>query len=192
MGASKDDAQTTRQRLLEAALQVLREEGSGKLTLDQIARTAGVSKGGLLHHFPSKDALYEALISDMLRDFEERVAHFYAAEPDTAGRLMRAYIRATFAETSSELPLPLEVGTHLLATMVGQPHLRALIAADTLAWQERLLNDGLPAGRVLVIRQATDGYWTERWLGIVNDPTTHNALIEELLALTTGETPDAE
>ena len=43
----------TRATLLAAARQVLRRQGA-TLSLDAVAREAGVSKGGLLHHYPTK------------------------------------------------------------------------------------------------------------------------------------------
>ncbi|MCD0167012.1 TetR/AcrR family transcriptional regulator, partial [Deinococcus sp. 12RED42] len=46
----------TRAALLAAASTVLREQGAS-LSLDAVARAAGVSKGGLLHHYPTRDAL---------------------------------------------------------------------------------------------------------------------------------------
>src|SRR5690242_2095382 len=43
-----------RDRILEAAERVVAEIGAARLTLDVVAQAAGVSKGGLLYHFPSK------------------------------------------------------------------------------------------------------------------------------------------
>ena len=43
-----------RQAILEAAERVVTEAGAAHLTLDAVAGKAGVSKGGLLYHFPSK------------------------------------------------------------------------------------------------------------------------------------------
>ena len=67
----KQAARGTRERLLTAAVSALQRQGVGALTLDAVAREAGVSKGGLLHHFPSKDALSEALASKQVQNVEE-------------------------------------------------------------------------------------------------------------------------
>ena len=40
--------------------------GAGKLTLDAVAERAGLSKGGLLYNFPTKDALLQAMIQRMM------------------------------------------------------------------------------------------------------------------------------
>jgi AcrR family transcriptional regulator len=54
------DAQRNRSRLLEAATAAFAEKGSGA-SLDEIARTAGVGAGTLYRHFPTRDALIEAV-----------------------------------------------------------------------------------------------------------------------------------
>ena len=48
--------------MLDAAEVVLTEQGAWRLTLDAVAEQAQVSKGGLLYHFPTKDALLQALV----------------------------------------------------------------------------------------------------------------------------------
>ncbi|HEY6643707.1 TetR/AcrR family transcriptional regulator [Povalibacter sp.] len=50
-----------RERVIEAAERVVAEVGAARLTLDAVAQSAGVSKGGLLYHFPSKESLLVAL-----------------------------------------------------------------------------------------------------------------------------------
>ncbi|MFZ1990970.1 MAG: helix-turn-helix domain-containing protein, partial [Alphaproteobacteria bacterium] len=55
---------TAREPILSAAGRVIAEMGARHLTLDAVAREAGVSKGGLLYHFPSKDALLAAMVED--------------------------------------------------------------------------------------------------------------------------------
>ena len=58
---------STRDRLLDAFENLLVTAGSRAATLDAVAEAAGVSKGGLLYHFPSKDALVEGML-DRLRE----------------------------------------------------------------------------------------------------------------------------
>lgn len=192
MGASKDDAAATRRRLIEAAMQLLQRQGAANLTLDAVAKEAGVSKGGLLHHFPSKQALSEAMLLLLFAEFEERVEYFLEREPATAGRLLRAYVRATFAEEPEHSPLPLEVGVALLSAMAEQTALRVIILKDSTEWQRRLLDDGLPAARAMVVRQAADAYWTERLFGVATEPVLRDALVAELLELATPPVPSAE
>ncbi|QNG18356.1 TetR family transcriptional regulator [Rhodococcus triatomae] len=52
-----------RARLLDAFIEILIENGERAATLEAVATEAGVSKGGLLYHFGSKDALVEGLVA---------------------------------------------------------------------------------------------------------------------------------
>lgn len=55
-----------REKLLDAYAEMLRTDGERAATLEAVAARAGVSKGGLLYHFKSKEALAEALSERML------------------------------------------------------------------------------------------------------------------------------
>jgi AcrR family transcriptional regulator len=171
----------TRDRLLEAALVMIREQGITGLTLDNVAKAARMSKGGLLHHFRSKDALVEALLRQLMDDFEARASQFYQQESERPGRWLRAYVRATFEDE----PLPLELSLSLMASVTENAVLMALVRQDFEHWQERLLNDGVPRPRATIIRQAADAYWSERLIGVAPDePEARLAIRDELLALT--------
>jgi AcrR family transcriptional regulator len=58
-------------KILEAAAMVMRRDGALALTLEAVAKEAGVSKGGLLYHFPNKDALLQGLLEHYLENFEQ-------------------------------------------------------------------------------------------------------------------------
>lgn len=53
---------SSREKILDAAAELVGEIGSGRLTLDAVAERAGLSKGGLLYNFPTKDALLQGMI----------------------------------------------------------------------------------------------------------------------------------
>ena len=61
-----------RDAVLDAFEAVLIDEGERAATLDAVARRAGVSKGGLLYHFPNKEAMIGALLErlDLLAETE--------------------------------------------------------------------------------------------------------------------------
>jgi AcrR family transcriptional regulator len=56
-------SETTRRQLLEAAVTLIRNNGFGGLRTIEVADLAGVSRGALLHHFPSKHALVVAVLT---------------------------------------------------------------------------------------------------------------------------------
>jgi AcrR family transcriptional regulator len=57
---------SSRQKILDAAAELVREIGSGRLTLDAVAERAGLSKGGLLYNFPNKEALLQAMVQRLV------------------------------------------------------------------------------------------------------------------------------
>jgi AcrR family transcriptional regulator len=60
------DAQRNRERVLAVARTAFAAEGLS-VPLDEIARRAGVGPGTLYRHFPTKEALFEAVVHDRLR-----------------------------------------------------------------------------------------------------------------------------
>src|SRR5437764_3199185 len=79
-------------KLLDAAEAVVERQGIGNLTLDAVAAEAGMSKGGLLHHFPSKDQLVEALVIRCAENWRAQYMDAYARTPEGPGRMTRALI----------------------------------------------------------------------------------------------------
>ena len=57
----------TRAKILEAAFSEIHRNGFRSAGLDSILDTAGVTKGALYHHFPSKQALGYALVDEVIR-----------------------------------------------------------------------------------------------------------------------------
>ncbi len=155
---------STRDRLLRAAIRVVATEGLPKLTLEAVARAAGVSKGGLLYHFPTKDALIQALIETFIAEWERAMTLERARdpEPDKPGRWLRAYVRASFAEFDPHetLTLGLAQGDRagLLAALAVSPELLGLIRAAYERWHRLLVSDGLDDAVATAIRFAADGF----------------------------------
>lgn len=68
----------TRDRILEASIDCFINLGYGNVTTAKVADYAGVSRGAMLHHFPSKTELIQATVESlhekMLNDFSQKVA----------------------------------------------------------------------------------------------------------------------
>ncbi|MGH2755012.1 MAG: TetR family transcriptional regulator [Actinomycetota bacterium] len=56
-------AQATRDRLLDVATRLFADRGYEGTSIEGVLAEAGVSRGALYHHFPSKEALFEAVYS---------------------------------------------------------------------------------------------------------------------------------
>ena len=71
------DAQRNRERILEIAKKAFKRSGAN-ISLDDVARQAGVGAGTLYRHFPTRDALLEAVYRtevDKLAAAEQKFAH---------------------------------------------------------------------------------------------------------------------
>jgi AcrR family transcriptional regulator len=135
------DAERNRARLLEAARAAF-ASGAEPVTLEQIARAADVGIGTLYRHFPTREALVEALYRQELDDLCASAAGLLAAQPPelalrawmdrfagyvTAKREMADALRAVFASGAVTVP---EIREQLAAAV--QTILDAGIAAGTL------------------------------------------------------------
>jgi AcrR family transcriptional regulator len=82
--------------ILDAALAVLMEEGTNGFTLDAVSRQAGLSKAGVLHHFPHKEDLAAGVVLREVDRLTARIDELKALEPaGVPGRWIRGYIQAS-------------------------------------------------------------------------------------------------
>src|SRR5215813_3087530 len=85
--------------LLKAAFREVAEKGFSDVTLDDIARRAGVSKGVTLYYFDSKDELFLELFSWLIDSIHARMREAVAAEDDPVGKL-KALVALIFPSPS--------------------------------------------------------------------------------------------
>ena len=179
---TKKAPQETRARLIQAAIDLVVAEGAAHLTLDAVARAAQVSKGGLLHHFPSKEALLRGIAERAEQLWRERFAHELAQEPEgQPGRWSRAYIRATFDRRAEETLL-MQALTRVIA--IYPALMESWREVYEKAW-EQLTDDDLPEARALTIQVACDGIWLGEVAGLPLIPDNLRAHVRaDLLRLT--------
>ena len=89
-------SETTRARIRVAAAKVIERDGAGRLTLEKMASEAGVSKGGLLYHYPSKDALLQGLLEHLLENRAGLIEGLSSAADLTNTALLNSLIDADF------------------------------------------------------------------------------------------------
>jgi AcrR family transcriptional regulator len=100
------DAQRNRTRVLEAARRAFAAEGLA-VPLDEIARRAGVGAGTVYRHFPSKEALFEAVVVDRLERLAEvgRAALAEAASDAAAGPAFFGFFETVVADAHEKMDL---------------------------------------------------------------------------------------
>src|SRR6202034_1253433 len=71
--AERADAARNRLHLLTTARQMLAEQGPARLTMDGLAERAGLGKGTVFRRFGTRAGIFQALLDDDERDFQEQV-----------------------------------------------------------------------------------------------------------------------
>lgn len=155
-------SQASRGKLLAAAETVILESGVAHLTLDAVAAAAGISKGGLLYHFASKEALVMGLVENLVAGIEVDLERAFAAEPEGPGRATRAMIAETMGRTMARTTERRQrVGAALLAAAGNNPELLTPLRRAFTKWMKELGDDGLAPGVPMVVAAALDGltFW---------------------------------
>lgn len=83
---------SSREHILDVYETIMRTDGERTATLDAVAKGAGVSKGGLIYHFPSKDALAAALCERLQRLGDEDAARMRASADGPAAYYLRSSV----------------------------------------------------------------------------------------------------
>lgn len=102
-----------REKLIQAAEELAWEAGPAHMSLDAVAARAGVSKGGLLYHFPSKAKLLEALIDNFVQRYDSDLKARETIERATANSTAKAYLNLFMREHDCNLRPPAGVLTAL-------------------------------------------------------------------------------
>lgn len=181
---------SARDKILDAALALVQEVGAPALTLDAVAERAGVSKGGLLYHFPFKEELLTAANEAIARRLAD-ARHAEAARlPDSPNRALKAYVLASVYNSGDND----KITTKLLAagSMLKE-------SADPIRayWKQRFPEIAKDSGfdRAALVHAATEGLWFMEMLKLSPFSTEQRArLVEIILAIAddTSAMPSAD
>ncbi|GAB4511726.1 MAG: TetR/AcrR family transcriptional regulator [Anaerolineae bacterium] len=144
----------TRAEILDAAGRLITREGVKTLTIDNVATEAGISRGGVLYHFASKDALIQGMLDRLISNFERIMADEVTQDDDPHGRQTRAFARATLRmdeETSA-------VFAPLIAAIAYNPELLQPLNERWTQWQQMMEAEIDPV-KGAVVRLASHALW---------------------------------
>jgi AcrR family transcriptional regulator len=173
---------STREAILRAADRVVVEDGVSGLTLEAVARGAGVSKGGLLYHFPTKQALISGMLERLIEGFTDALDRELAEERGAeGGRWLRAYARASFTEDRWYL----EVSAGLLAAVAENPTLVDSLRDAFGGWQRQAERDKIDPAVGTLVRLAADGLFFAELFGFAPpERPLRERVLEAVLSLT--------
>lgn len=86
MRKTKTEALKTKEHLMLAALETFYRKGIARTSLNEIAQTAGVTRGALYWHFKNKEDLFDALFQRICDDIENCIAQDAADAEEVLGR----------------------------------------------------------------------------------------------------------
>jgi len=171
----------TRTEIIEKALEVAAQAGAMGFTLDAVAARTSVSKGALLHHFPTKLALLEGVIDHLGQMHADAILAEAARDPEPYGRCARAYLRVTVNEPAT--PQDVSIGRAVMAACAIEPSL----AQRWNGWVDKVKQDDpddpVGADDALMLRLIADGLWMSDLFG------THRVSPEQRKALVSLLTP---
>lgn len=153
--------------ILEAARDILRQDGIERLSMDRVAERAGMSKGAVMYHFPTKRALQSALIQDYAEHMDEGLktheAKFKGRPEET---LIPAYVE-WFKSFCADKNGWASVGVQLLGQQAIDPELLKPISD----WYQKLYDriEALPENtrtEMLTAVMAMEGLFFVRKFGL--------------------------
>jgi AcrR family transcriptional regulator len=157
--------------LFIAATRLVGREGIEALTIDGLAKAAGVTKGGIQYHFQSKDQLITELLEFLLGSFDEEL------EGKEGVAWLEAFVDLTLSpETEGDAA----AAAILAALPPGDPR-AAPYEFYATKWRKKA--DALPDPALAqIVRLAADGLWLERAYGRISTGETR-AIVRKLKAL---------
>lgn len=168
--------QDTRDKICEAAIRVAGRDGLMAMTMDNVAKEAGVSKGGVMYHFPSKDDLVKGLMEHFGDRVEQAILQRIADDPEPRYRWVRSMLACLFPGPeevkSGNTPISPEMIENfmltVLAAAVNSPQLiKEPLRQMGLKLRERLLSDPEDGLEQLLIWLAVDGLFLWSFVGLI-------------------------
>ncbi|MEH0073568.1 TetR/AcrR family transcriptional regulator [Pannonibacter sp. Pt2] len=171
--------EATRERLIDAAVELVYAESARKLSLEAVAERAGVSKGGLLYHFKSKSELLRAMVERHMAIISKSVGEaFEETSRDTKpNALMRAYLIAVARDVC---PLR-EPPAGMLAAIAEEPELLAPVKAHHVSLIREIRATCETPELAEIVFLAIEGVWQLMMFSV--SPFTEEEILQRLARL---------
>jgi AcrR family transcriptional regulator len=162
----------TRDRILAAVRALLARGGPDAVTLDAAASEAGVSKGGLLYHFPTKASLFVGVLSQM----RDRVVADMAART-ADGDPVTAFLEYGLpVDDEDAFAVALIAAVH--NGQAADPEIRALLLDGFRAWEAPMLDAVAEPVQAEIIRLVGNGIYLSAISGL---PLPDRALLTRVI-----------
>lgn len=142
-----------RQKVIDAAVDIAGEAGPANLSLDAVALRAGVSKGGLLYHFPSKAKLLEAVVEAHLEAFDAALTEREKKKDGARNSVMEAYLELFPQEHAKKRPAQ----SGFLAALAENPDLLAPARRYERRFLDRMKDNACDPAMATIVFLAVHG-----------------------------------
>ncbi|MEJ5084313.1 TetR/AcrR family transcriptional regulator [Brucella pseudogrignonensis] len=167
--------QLVRSQLIESAVELALESGLNAVSLEAVASRAGVTKGGLLHHFANKQLLIDAVFDELVLDFETALRARMANDQEIRGRFTRVYLELAIEAQQDDSRV-----WALWISVFSDARLRDAWGHWLNARLEEY-GDTESGADMEAVRFAADGIWLSHMVGVV--PNDWSALRSRLLKM---------
>ena len=183
---------TSREEILESAVRVAIRDGVLAMTLEKVAKEAGVSKGGLIYHFASKDELVREMLEHFWQQRERALLEKIGDDPNPRGRWVRALVDMLVTDkpecTSSAPTLSAHerdkfMASLLAAALVNPELIKPVQDCRRRKLRERILTEEENPIESLMVLLAVDGLFLWRLVGLIDaDDPLYGSLVNAVRA----------
>jgi AcrR family transcriptional regulator len=152
-----------RDRILDAAESVILDSGGRTFTLDAVAERAGISKGGLVYSFATKDGLVRAALEREVLRFQDAVRQRLGDKPVDSFEMVLAHIEEALDEDDATT----RKAAFLVTALVHAPDMMEPARLYYRALLDPLLSKSAAAHDVRHALLAVEGVFLLRGLGFV-------------------------
>ena len=170
-------APSTRDTILDAAQRIAAERGAGRITLDEVARESGLSKGGLLYHFATKEALLQAMLERLIA----RTSAVRASHEQTFTGQPWSVLRAMLATRMNPHVLDPSVAMAILTAVAEKPALLDPLREYIQQMRERILGESGESPTTWLLWAAADGLMFQELLDISPVPADQRDRVHQHL-----------
>ncbi|EKE85372.1 TetR/AcrR family transcriptional regulator [Idiomarina xiamenensis] len=153
---------SNRDVILDAAEQLVGEQGAAHLTFDALCQATGISKGGLLYHFASKDMLLAAMLTRQVERNQQLRKQLQAQQQGQRDSYLRGVLLAAL-NCQEESPT---LNSAMLAVAANSPELLQPLQQDLNQVFERLAQSDIGKDKALLLFFAAKGVRMFEMLGL--------------------------
>ena len=179
----------TRVRIMHAAEALATERGPGNLSIEAVAERAGISKGGVLYHFRTKDELLSALVGSHIERSRLTVEQHMARSAGRSNNFAEALLDAYREEKSCSTPPP----SGILAAITAHPDLLDPLRVHHHETLSRLRQDSGDSDLATIAFLAIEGMKAMKLFGFdIIDTQQEEAILRRMASLLGAEETAAE